>query len=157
MILCGTGRCHKMGQHFNFKMSSSSSSPIFCRSLSTSLWFSYPKETPSLTTFVGCFLAGFVDLQSRFQITNRFQILSRFQIWNRFQIYNIVIYSLSMMFLGDTVWFSPNAILFSNSPIPRSSIPATIWLWLTIWKDPPIFKNGKPSISIRAIEKPWLC
>ena len=24
------------------------------------------------------------------------------------------------------------------------------------WKDPPcIFKNGKPSISIRAIEKPW--
>ena len=25
------------------------------------------------------------------------------------------------------------------------------------WKDPAMFKNGKPSISIRAIEKPWLC
>ena len=24
-------------------------------------------------------------------------------------------------------------------------------------ENPTIFKNGKPSISIRAIEKPWLC
>ena len=23
------------------------------------------------------------------------------------------------------------------------------------WKDPPMFKFGEPSISIRAIEKPW--
>ena len=31
----------------------------------------------------------------------------------------------------------------------------TIWLFNIAMENPPIFKNGKPSISIRAIEKPW--
>ena len=39
-------------------------------------------------------------------------------------------------------------------------LPITIWLFNSLpWKDPPIFKFGKPSISIRAIfiHFPWLC
>ena len=32
----------------------------------------------------------------------------------------------------------------------------TIWLWLTVCHGKSPFFIGKPSISIRAIEKPWL-
>jgi len=33
----------------------------------------------------------------------------------------------------------------------------TIWLFNIAMENHHAIKNGKPSISIRAIEKPWLC
>ena len=42
---------------------------------------------------------------------------------------------------------------------PQLSVKPTIWLWHSQWashgKIHQAIKNGKPSISIRAIEKPW--
>ena len=55
--------------------------------------------------------------------------------------------------------FNGSPYLASKTSPPRSGATkknVTSWLFNSSpWKDPPIFKNGKPSISIRAIKKPW--
>ena len=67
-----------------------------------------------------------------------------------------------------TTTISPIGFLFLKLPPPpcavllvclicKSCSKDTIWLFHLAMERSTIFKNGKPSISIRAIEIPWLC